>query len=192
MGDFIRNEVSSLRTSPTTNLQIHNPTNNNCNFYLNDFKLENMNKMNIISNPITTLANSKFINVIVADDEILNRQATVRTIYSISKELNIKINIIEAEDGVETIYLVYKAATQGVKISLIFSDENMNFMTGSQSSQIVLDITTKKCIGDIPFYLLTAYDNAYVNRLNLYGVMKILDKPISKNKMTDIIKCISV
>jgi CheY-like chemotaxis protein len=162
---------------------------NNCNFYVNEFKLDNMNQLNLLGNP-SKLPKAKFINVIVADDEILNRQATVRTIYSISKQLDIKINIIEAEDGVETIYLVYKAATQGVKISMIFSDENMNFMTGSQSSEIVNEIAIKKCIGDIPFYLITAYDNAYVDRLNLLSITKILDKPISKNKIYEIIKSI--
>jgi DNA-binding LytR/AlgR family response regulator len=151
---------------------------NNCNIYVKDLTL-NMGSH--------VIPKGNFMNIIVADDEILNRQATVRIINSISKTLDVKINIIEAEDGVETAYLVYKAATQGVKISMIFSDENMNFFSGTQSSKVVRDITNKKRIENIPFYLVTAYDNNFINILNVDGVTQILDKPLSKQKGQEII-----
>ena len=51
--------------------------------------------------------------------------------------------------------------------------------TPKELNQFLRHNETRESIDDIE-----DYDNAYVNRLNLYGVMKILDKPISKNKMT--------
>ena len=109
--------------------------------------------------PIQEIPKENFINIIVADDEIFTRQSTVRILNIVSNELGIKINIIEAEDGVETIYIVFKAATQGVKISMIISDDNMNFVNGSRCSVIMEEIIEKKRIAEIPFYLLTAYED---------------------------------
>jgi CheY-like chemotaxis protein len=177
VNDFVMNDTSTLRK--VENLNDYNVKINNINY--NSLKLKPLD-----ISPRNTPAKN-FINVIIVDDEVFTRQSTVRILYNISKELDIKINIIEAEDGVETIYLVYKAATQGVRISSIFSDENMNFMNGSRCSEIIQDIQEKKRMGEIPFYLVTAYDNIHIKKQTLSGIKQVLAKPLSKQVAKQII-----
>jgi two-component SAPR family response regulator len=124
----------------------------------------------------------------VTDDEIFTRQSTVRMINSVCKSLKIKVNILQAEDGVETIYLIYKTLLQGHKISMIFSDENMNFISGINSSSIIRDLTNKKKISDIPFYLVTAYDSSHLNKKSASCVNSIYEKPLSRDVTYQLIK----
>jgi two-component SAPR family response regulator len=107
---------------------------------------------------------------------------------NISKSLNLNINILEAEDGIETIYLIYKALNSGSKISMIFSDENMSFMNGIRSSLIVKEIVEKKKLTEIPFYLVTAYEGNLFEKLSCTYITKIINKPIARNEANDIIK----
>jgi hypothetical protein len=166
---------------PIPNIQINNQTLNKCNLYVNSVKISN-------EDPRITSLQRGVINIIVTDDEIFTRQSTVRMINSVCKSLKIKINILEAEDGVETIYLVYKALLQGHKISLIFSDENMNFISGINSSTIIRDLTNKKKISNIPFYLVTAYDSSHFDKKLASCVNSIYEKPLSRDVASQLIK----
>jgi CheY-like chemotaxis protein len=121
------------------------------------------------------------LNILIVDDEVLTRQSTKRVLQNISKSLKIELNIFEAEDGIETIFLVYKCITQGIKISMIISDENMRFMYGSRSAEILEEIVSKNRIAEIPFYLLTAYDNILIEKYISSRITQILTKPLTKN-----------
>jgi hypothetical protein len=163
------------------NIQINNQTLNKCNLYVNNVNITN-------ADPLNTSFQRGVINIIVTDDEIFTRQSTVRMINSVCKSLKIKINILEAEDGVETINLVYKALIKGHRISLIFSDENMNFISGINSSSIIRDFTNKKKISDIPFYLVTAYDSSHLNKKLTSSVNCTYEKPLSRDVASQLIK----
>jgi hypothetical protein len=69
---------------------------------------------NILNADIFNPENTSY-NIIISDDEILPRQFTVRVIKKLSRELNINFNIIEVEDGLETIYIVYYFLKTGQK-----------------------------------------------------------------------------
>jgi CheY-like chemotaxis protein len=184
-----RNKINLLKPKakesklevPIPNIQINNQTLNKCNLYINNMNITNSDSM------ITSLQRG-VINIIVTDDEIFTRQSTVRMINSVCKSLKIKINILEAEDGVESINLVYKALLQGHKISLIFSDENMNFISGINSSTIIRDLTNKKKISNIPFYLVTAYDSSHFDKKLASCVNSIYEKPLSRDVACQLIK----
>jgi response regulator RpfG family c-di-GMP phosphodiesterase len=157
---------------------------------------ELVNCKNIQKNLILStycLNSSEFINlstynIIVADDEIYTRLSTVRTLKNIFKTLNLNVNIIEAEDGVETVYYIYKASTQGYKISLILSDENMNFINGVRSSIIIKELIDKKKMGEIPFYLVTAYDPSMIDKSESCNLTQVLEKPLSSKLALEIVK----
>lgn len=153
------------------------------NFKNNTFNI-NMNGMT--RGPIKGLtqiigSRDDVINILVADDEIFTRQSTIRILQNLSNSLKIKINIIEADDGLETIYLVYRCITQGIRISMIISDENMNFMYGSRTAEILTEIISRKRIAEIPFYLLTAYDNILIQKYISSSIRQILTKPLTKD-----------
>lgn len=144
-----------------------------------------LNKFSRISNDFNDLTT---FNIIVVDDEILTRLSTIRTLKIIFKTLNLNVNIIEAEDGIETIFYVYKSCCNGYKISLILSDENMNFMNGIRSSAIIKEILNKKKMGEIPFYLVTAYDSSVIDKSESCNVTKILEKPLNSKIASKILK----
>jgi CheY-like chemotaxis protein len=189
-----RNKVESnfeLNVQDFTKLDLSKINNLNKNNNRNIFNLK-INNFNINANNMTIaqkkgpndllVDDEEYINILVVDDEVFTRQSTVRILYNKSKTLKIKINIIEAEDGLECIYLVYKCVTQGVKISMILSDENMNFMYGSRSAEILKEIISKKRIAAIPFYLLTAYDNTLIEKYISPCISQILSKPLTKDE----------
>ncbi len=169
----------SIKEKDIPKIQINNQTINN--FHVNNVTLP-------FTDPRIASLQRGVMNIIVADDEIFTRQSTVRMIKTVCKSLDIKINILEAEDGVETIYLVYKALLQGHNISLIFSDENMNFISGVSSSRIIRELTSKKKIVDIPFYLVTAYDSSHFNKNLICNVDKVYEKPLSRDATHQLIK----
>ena len=51
---------------------------------------------------------SEIINIIVIDDEALTRQSTVRMIKKTAVYKCLNLNIMEAEDGIEGAYLVFR------------------------------------------------------------------------------------
>ncbi len=71
---------------------------------------------------------------------------------------------------------------------MIFSDENMHFLNGTSSSGIVKEITDKKKIADIPFYLVTAYDSSLISKKSTNRVDSILEKPLARDIAQELIK----
>jgi hypothetical protein len=75
--------------------------------------------------------------VIVADDENFIRHSSIRIFEQVAKEMNIYINTIESEHGIETLYILYKALLKGIKIDFICSDESMIYMKGTKVAEIL-------------------------------------------------------
>jgi signal transduction histidine kinase len=160
----------------------------NNNYYIeNKFIIQNDASRNFSSNNNIERTNSSFeyfsetdlydktINYyIVADDEKFTRKSVIRVLYNAAEKLGIKVKFIEAEDGIQTMYIIYKSVIKGVHISAIISDETMKFMTGSKSAQLLKSIGNFM-IKKIPFYLTTAYDD-----LNAIQKLKYVDSVFHK------------
>jgi signal transduction histidine kinase/CheY-like chemotaxis protein len=133
---------------------------------------------------ISDLSRSKnAYNIIIVDDEAITRQSMARLITQAARDLKAVVNIIQADDGIECLYIVYKSIRLGVKITLIFSDQNMHFLSGSESAEEIHKITRKAHI-NIPFYLVTAYeDRNMLNRFRTDYVTEVKTKPLNKNQM---------
>lgn len=132
-------------------------------------------------------SDKKNFNIIVADDDLFPRQSTIRVINKLSEELNISINIIEAEDGADTIYTYYKSAVHGIVIHLILSDENMDFINGSKSAEIISQIQVRKKMNLVPFYLVTSYTQDIFDKKIYEYVKERLSKPLSKERTKKLI-----
>ena len=111
------------------------------------------------------------ITVLIADDEILIRNSMKRILIDYATKNSININIIEANDGIEILYHVYKTsirkarrsfdskkkAVRANRIDFIISDENMLFYTGKQTAKKLVKLEKALNIKHIPFYLSSAY-----------------------------------
>ena len=71
---------------------------------------------------------------------------------------------------------------------MILSDENMNFMNGIRSSAIIKELLNKKKMGEIPFYLVTAYDSSVIGKSESCNVTKVLEKPLNSKIASKILK----
>ena len=173
--------MSSLNILPKLsgkNFPKHEPTKAEiCIFKTKDFFL---NK-EILKDKMTKCKSKKFINIIISDDENLTRKSNLRLITKVANENNYNINIIQVNDGVECLYIVYKCVKSGIKISLIFSDETMNFMNGLKCAEILGHIAYDNKQIKIPFYLVTAFENmSHCGKTYGKDVTEILAKPLTR------------
>ena len=90
--------------------------------------------------------------------------------------MNKRITILESEDGVETLNLLYRSFLNRDKISGIITDENMKLMKGSCCVEVIRRFFDMR--HDFPVYLVTAYeDPSVVNNSNLFN--EIFSKPLN-------------
>jgi nitrogen-specific signal transduction histidine kinase len=129
-------------------------------------------------------------NVIVVDDEVMIRQATIRLLYRSCKEKGINLNILEASDGIECLSIHYNHVKDGKSISFILSDETMVYMNGSYSAQILDNISKNKNILRVPFYILSAYENVTLNEAK-GAIDNIFTKPLRKQYIEEIFEIFS-
>jgi signal transduction histidine kinase len=143
--------------------------------------------------PIYTRLNSSILtpeakyNVIVADDETMIRQATMRLLSKAFKEKNLSINIIEASDGIDCLNIYYSFIKDGKSVSCILSDETMVYMNGSNTAQLIDNIAKNKNILHVPFYILSAYENLSLGSAKS-AIDNIFTKPLRKQYIEEIIK----
>jgi DNA-binding LytR/AlgR family response regulator len=116
------------------------------------------------------------------DDEAIPRQATIRIIKRVN---NVNVNIIEAEDGLKLLNLVYEFMSRDRHIDCIFTDESMTYMNGTQTAEIINKFLICKKNIKIPIYLITGYNESYLEKSEY--IEKILSKPIRKESIEGII-----
>ncbi len=105
---------------------------------------------------------------------------------------DIDLVLIEANDGVECLLALYIAGIQNIKIYLIVSDENMNFLSGCATSKIIKGLIISEIIPDIPFYIVTALGQNFNLEKYPNNVRKIYSKPIDKISIVEILKTILI
>jgi signal transduction histidine kinase len=135
-------------------------------------------KYNNNNNCICNISNLNNNTIIVVDDEILTRKSTIRRIEKFCKVYNQDLNILEASDGIECIYYIYQCYKLNINIKFIISDENMNFINGTYSAEIINRVYESKNLRKIKFYILSAYENMNIN--DMKGVCKSFTKPLSE------------
>jgi signal transduction histidine kinase len=128
------------------------------------------------------------INIILVDDEVLPRQATLRLIKKFFENKNVNVNVLEGNDGIDCLALFYKAIQNKVKIDFILSDETMNLLNGVDCATLLKKIYSDKVIEPIPFFILSAYESMD----SFEGVKLIFTKPLNENKLKIIFETISV
>ena len=132
------------------------------------------------------LGKKKEVFAIIVDDEFLIRNAMKRLITTQLKDNpNLEINIIEANDGIECIFAMYLANLNKIKINFIITDENMNYINGTNASEIIKNIIKNGKFGDVPIFMSTAnLKNLTVAKPDI--IKKVFSKPMDKKSMHEL------
>ena len=127
------------------------------------------------------------------DDEHYIRKAVIRTMSGEFKALNvnIKLQIIEANNGLECILALYFANISNIKIDAIISDETMPFISGSYSSKIIKEMIEKGILKNVKMFVSTSLSESNTKDIYSQIVNKVYSKPLDKTSAKEIINIIS-
>jgi hypothetical protein len=124
------------------------------------------------------------------DDCISILNSLSKILIEILKESNSDIKVIKGKDGIDTLKFVYDDQFQDSSIKLIISDENMEFLNGSESFKILKKLEKSSKIKPIKFAILTSdLKNDYYQSI---GIDKIIDKKYDKNCFRYVLKDLSI
>ena len=129
-------------------------------------------------------SNSRELTILLADDEILIRNAMKRKILNYAEHNNININILEVSDGVEILYFIYQLIlnsdtnNSNQKIDFIISDENMIYYSGRKTARKLRKLEKLYNYKHIPFFLASAIP-FQINKQNNNSIVDgIFHKPL--------------
>jgi signal transduction histidine kinase/CheY-like chemotaxis protein len=130
--------------------------------------------------------------IVVVDDQKLVRLNTINLIKTILSNLNIhEYSIIEGSDGIDLLNIVRR--DQNGSIKCIFTDENMEYLNGSEVISIIRKLEQNYKVKYQYIVSITAFDDIGTrNNILNSGVNSILSKPCSKTALTEILRRIFI
>ena len=126
--------------------------------------------------------------IVVVDDHKLVRINTINLIKLTLSSLNIdNFTIIEGSDGIDLLNIVRK--DENCKIKCVFTDENMEYLNGSEAVKIIRKLEQNNKFKPQHIVTITAFDdNGTRNNILESGVNSILSKPCSKTAIKSILQ----
>jgi len=124
--------------------------------------------------------------ILLIDDHIYVREAVSNIIKNILRKNHLldKFLIKEEKDGSDIIKNVIQDQFENNRISCIITDENMEFMNGSEAIKIIRNLEKNKKIKPITVASCTAYeDEGTRDLIKKSGVDYIISKPCSERAM---------
>ena len=98
--------------------------------------------------------------ILIVDDHTFIRSSLKINLEKILREENVKnIEITEGRDGVDIINSIIKDQEQNNLIKCVFSDENMEYINGSEAAKILKDLENRRKIKPITIASNTCHDN---------------------------------
>jgi len=124
--------------------------------------------------------------ILIADDHVYIRDSLKNIINKIltNKNLNKDFVVKEVSDGIEIINFVLKDQFTNNLIKCLITDENMEFINGSEALKILKNLQLKNKIKYFPIASITAFQDDLMKSMILSnGVDLILPKPCTENNL---------
>ena len=167
-------------------LQFKNNTtnNNNNNLLLNFRTMNNENYPYHSENIIISPKGKPIINKIMIVDDSISHQTNIEVLIKrFFKKKQAECTIVKFEDGAEVLNELYNeinANDGNVITKMIFCDEQMKFINGSQCFTVIKQSSIKgTCKLDVPFVLCSADASNLRMNSKALGLEFIYDKPLS-------------
>jgi CheY-like chemotaxis protein len=126
--------------------------------------------------------------ILVIDDDPLIRNNMLKMLKSIVRKYNMDYEILEGDDGAELINLVQDDSENLIR--LIFTDENMTKVEGSEAINTIREIKQKNLIKVVSITSLE--DDLSVQRILRCGVDRVLKKPATRRILEYICRSMDV
>jgi len=110
-------------------------------------------------------------------------------VNSILKEINIEYNVICGYDGIDLLHLVKEDQVKGNLIKCIITDENMDYLNGSQAIKIIRELEIKGAIKPLTIFTSTCHeDKVIIQSIIESGSNLLLPKPLCKADLIEAFK----
>ena len=127
--------------------------------------------------------------ILIIDDHKYIRENLKNLISQICDEKNIDIDILEGNDGIDLLSHLKEDQSSFNKIKCIITDENMEYLNGSEAIRIIRKLEQLKKFTPVEIVSITAYEDEY-NKKNIMesGANFILSKPCKRLDIVNIIE----
>lgn len=172
-------------------------SNNNNNSYIKSNSNNNNKKIYTpkkVKNHFMTLDLKNFSNknkekILIIEDSPILKNTLKKQIEKIVLLNNLNVEVIVGSDGVDLLKLIVDDQSKGNLVKLVISDENMEYMNGSEVLSILNKYSQLGKIKNSPVFICsTAFDdNDTFNYLKKIGLTNIIDKNTSYTKLEKIV-----
>lgn len=129
--------------------------------------------------------------ILIVDDDYFCRKSLKNVIKAALGDLNIlNVSIAKATDGIDALNMVIEDQKKKNKIKMIISDENMNYINGSDCFMLLNKMFEKGKLNKIQLVVLTALEeeDALLYIKKIAKTNEIMKKPISKYMIKELIQ----
>lgn len=126
--------------------------------------------------------------IIILEDNHLIRKSLVNQIIKLPEFIKHEnLFLIEAADGVDLLKIATDLQKTNYKIKCLITDENMEFMNGSDCIKIIRKMMNEGIISKFSLLSLTAFsDDDRIDSIKKSGADFVFSKPISKSNLSKI------
>ncbi len=122
--------------------------------------------------------------LIVDDNDILLRTLN-KMLFDLIMKRNENIEIIKGDDGLDILNYIIKDQFNGNLIKCIITDENMEFINGTEAIGFLNRLHRRNKIRSLSVIMLSSYEDNYMKKVNLNESLtcEYMSKPISINQL---------
>jgi len=129
--------------------------------------------------------------ILVVDDHKILRDTIVfllKKCIKLSGKEN-EFEIIEGKDGIDILYYIINDQHNNNLIKCVITDENMEYLNGSEAIQIIRNMEKNKKIKNVVIASISAFHDEFtISKIKSSGTNQILQKPCTEKNMKDFLK----
>ena len=134
-------------------------------------------------NSIVTLEKNKKEKILIVDDNQIISDSNKKIISSIIFEKKLDFEIIIGHDGSDIISWIINEDKRKL-LRIIITDENMDFLNGSDAIKFIRDLENRNKIQHIYIICVTCHeDTNIISKIINSGADLVLSKPITKSSI---------
>lgn len=147
------------------------------------------NNTNSISKITCNNYESDKYKILIVDDNHFINESLRKLLLNVIDEEHLDFDIIIGQDGFDILKSLLENEKKAHLYKIIFTDENMDFLNGSEAIKLLRIYEKKEKINHINIVSITCYEDLkFVNFILSSGADMVLSKPISKTSIKNIFK----